>query len=114
MKTFNNLNFDTSLRVLYKVKEKKGHKTLNETYAYVGNKEDFDAMLDTALVSYNIANKTELTEDEFQEKLSESGIGLIKIVQIFGEVIDAIMFDGTTEEERKNILALVEKQNKNK
>ena len=112
MKTINNLNFDTSLRVLYKVKEKKGHKTLNETYAYVGNKQDFDAMLDTALISYNLANDTNLNDDEFQKILGEQHIGLIKIVQIFGEVIDAIMFDGTTDEERKNILALVEKQNK--
>ena len=114
MKTFNNLNFDTSLRVLYKVKEKKGHKTLNETYAYVGNKQDVDAMLDVALISYNIANKTELTEDQFHEVLAEKGIGFIKIIQVFGEVIDAILFDGTTEEERKNLIALVEKQNKQK
>lgn len=112
MKTINNLNFDTSIRVLFKVKEAKGHKTLNETYAYVGNKEDIDAMITVALISYNLANNTQLNEDQFQEILAKEGIGLIKMITIFGEVIEAIMFDGTTDEERKNIMALVEKQSK--
>lgn len=112
MKTFNTLNFDTSIRVLFKIKELKGHKTLNETYAYVGNKEDVDAMINVARISYNIANHTQLSEEQFQEVLAEKGIGLIKMIKIFGEVIEAIMFDGTTEEERKNIAALVENNKK--
>lgn len=112
MKTFNTLNFDTSIRVLFKVKELKGHKTLNETYAYVGNKEDVDAMINVAHISYNIANHTQLSEEQFQEVLAEKSIGLIKMIKIFGEVVEAIMFDGTTEEERKNIAALVENSKK--
>lgn len=108
MKEFNGLKFDTSIRVLYKVKELKGHKTLNETYAYVGNQEDVDAMLTVARVSYNIANNTNLTEDEFQVLLSDNKIGLIKSIQIFGEVVESLMFDGTSEEDRKKVMALAE------
>lgn len=107
MKTINNINFDTTIRVLFKIKEKKGHKTLQETYKYLGNPEmEIDNILDVILISYNIANKDKpLSEDELQELFASNNIGFGKISLIYKEVIEAIMFDGMTEEERKNLIA---------
>lgn len=112
MKTINNMKFDTSIRVLYTLKEKKGHKTLQETYAYVGDKENLDHMIDVTLTSYNLANGVELDDKKFQDVLAANDIGIIKMISIFGEIVEALLFDGTTDEERKNILTLVEKQPK--
>lgn len=112
MKTINNMKFDTSIRVLFTIKEKKGHKTLQETYAYVGDKENMDNMVDILLISYNLANDTNLTDKEFQKVLADNGVGIIKMISIFGEVVEDLMFDGTSEEERKKVMALAENQHK--
>ena len=107
MKTINNINFDTTIRVLFKIKEKKGHKTLQETYKYLSDPNmEIDNVLDVVLISYNIANKDKtLTEEELQDLFAEHKIGFAKISLIFKEIIEDVMFDGTTEEERKNLMA---------
>ena len=112
MKEINGMKFDTSIRVLFTVKEKKGHKTLQETYAYVGDKDNMDHMIDILLISYNLANDIELDEKGFQGILANNGIGIIKMITIFGQVVEDLMFDGTSEDERKNIMALAEKERK--
>lgn len=112
MKEINGLKFDVTLRVLYKVKEAQGHKTLNETYKYLGEiNENLDLVIDVMLISYNIANKTSLTEDEFHEILSEKHIGFLKLGVIYGELLDTLLMDGLTDEERKNIMTQAEKLN---
>ena len=51
MKTINNINFDTTIRVLFKIKEKKGHKTLQETYKYLNDPNmEIDNVLDIVLI----------------------------------------------------------------
>ncbi len=112
MKEINGLKFDVTLRVLYKIKEAKGHKTLNETYKYVGDQENLDAIIDVMLVSYNIANKTDLNEDQFQELLAEKHIGFLKLGVVYGELLETLLMDGLTEEERKNMMTQAEKMNK--
>lgn len=112
MKTINNMKFDTSIRVLFEIKEQKGHKTLQETYTYVGDKDNLDNMPEILLISYNLANDTVLTPKEFQKVLAENNVGIIKMISIFGEVVEDLMFDGTTEEERKKVMALAENQHK--
>jgi|LSQX01.1.fsa_nt_gb hypothetical protein len=110
MKTINNINFDTTIRVLFKIKEKKGHKTLQETYKYLSNPEiEIDNVLDVILISYNIANKDKpLSEEELQELFAENKIGFAKLSLIYKEIIEDVMFDGMTEEERKNLMTQAE------
>lgn len=110
MKTINNMNFDTTIRVLFKIKEKKGHKTLQETYKFLSDPNlEIDTILDIVLISYNIANKDKpLSENELQELFASNEIGFAKISLIFKEIIESILFDGTTEEERKNLTTQAE------
>ena len=112
MKTISNMKFDTSIRVLFEIKEKKGHRTLQETYNYLGQKDNMDQMMDVLLISYNLANDTTLDEKGLQKVFAENNVGIIKMISIFGEVVEQLMFDGTTEEERKKVMALAENQNK--
>lgn len=107
MKTINKINFDTTIRVLFKIKEKKGHKTLQETYKFLSDPNmEIDNILDVILISYNIANKDKpLSEEELQEMFAENKIGFAKISLIYKEIIEDVMFDGMTEEERKNLMA---------
>lgn len=107
MKTINNINFDTSIRVLFKIKEKQGHRTLQETYKYLGNPDmEIDSILDVVLASYNIANKERpLDEEGLQDLFAEHSIGFAKISFIYKDIIEAVMYDGMTDEERKNLEA---------
>ena len=114
MKTIANINFDDTIRVLYKIKEQKGHKTLQETYKYLGDPNlEIDGILSTISISYNLAHKdAPLDEEGLQELFAERQIGIAKIAFIYKELIESIMFDGTTEEERKNMMAQAEKMSK--
>lgn len=114
METINNIKFDTSIRVLFKIKEAKGHKTLQETYKFLGNPEiEIDTILDVIKISYGIANKDDNVDDEkMQEVLAINGVGFGKIAMIYQKIIEKIMFDGLTEEERKNMIAQAEKAQK--
>lgn len=105
MKTIMNINFDDTIRVLYKIKEKRGHKTLQETYKFLGDPNiEIDNILDVILISYNIAHKgNPLDEEGLQDLFAENKIGFAKISLIYKEIIEAIMFDGLSEDERKNL-----------
>lgn len=111
MKTIMNINFDDTIRVLYKIKEKKGHKTLQETYKYLSDPNlEIDNILDVVLISYNIAHKdSPLSEEELQDLFAENKIGFAKISFIYKEIIESIMFDGLSDEERKNLETQAEK-----
>ena len=109
MKTISNMKFDTSIRVLFELKELKGHKTLQETYEFVGDQGN---MLDVLLMSYNLANNTTLGDKGLQEVFATNNVGIIKMISIYGEVVEDLMFDGTTPEERKKVMALAENQHK--
>lgn len=111
MKTIMNINFDTTIRVLFKIKERKGHKSLQETYRYLSNPEmEIDNILDVILISYNIANKDKpLSDEELQDLFAENKIGFAKISFIYKEIIESVMFDGLSEDERKNLETQAEK-----
>lgn len=111
MKEIQGLKFDVTLRVLYKVKELKGHKTINETYKYIGDKDNLDAIIDVMLASYNIANGANLSEDQFQEVLAKNHIGFLKLGVVYGELLETLLMDGLTDDERKNLLTQAEKVN---
>ena len=84
--------------MLYKIKEKKGHKTLQETYKYLSDPNlEIDNILDVTLISYNIANKDKtLTEEELQDLFAEHKIGFEKISLIFKEIIDFIKYNNSS------------------
>ena len=91
----NELNFATNLGVLYGIKEKHGYKTLQETYGLLEN------------ISYNRANNCNLDSNSFAILLDEKEIGFVILTGIFQRVIEAIMFNGMSEEEiaaQKNLV----------
>lgn len=101
MKEFKGIKFSTSLGILYDIKEKHNHTTLNETYKVL-EKSDADSMIEVLTCSYNDANKANLNEKEFLNLLSDKDIGFIKIIEIFQEVVEGIMFSGLSPEEIAN------------
>lgn len=109
MKEINGIKFSDSIGVLYELKEKKGCKTLQETYKCLDVKE-VDGMLEILNISYNKANKDNPKDFEgFIELLDEKHVtGLYAIGKIYSEIIEALMFSGLSPEEiqdRKNQLA---------
>lgn len=105
MKTIMNINFDDTIRVLYKIKEQMGHRTLQDTYKYLSDPEmEIDSVLNVVLISYNIAHKgNPLDEEGLQDLFAENKIGFAKISFIYKEILEAIMFDGLSDDERKNL-----------
>lgn len=102
----NGLNFATNLGVLYDIKEKHGYKTLQETYGLL-EKTDVDVLIEVLNISYNRANNCNLDSNSFAVLLDEKEIGFVKLTGIFQRVIEAIMFNGMSEEEiaaQKNLV----------
>lgn len=111
MVQLDNLNFSTSLGVLFELKNIKGHKTINETYKSLET-DDLDNILEIMSISYNKANKTVYTVEEFTELLDSKNFGFIKIAEGYAKIVEAIMFNGLSPEEiaeRKNALANLKK-----
>lgn len=113
MVQLDNLKFSTNFGVLYELKNIKGHKTLNETYKSLET-DDVENILCVMRISYNKANKVNLSEDEFVSFLDERNIGFMKLAEYYGKLVEGIMFNGLSEEEiasRKNAIAdLMKKQ----
>lgn len=99
MVTVNGLNYATSIGVLFALKEAHGYKTLQETYKLFNN-ADIDVVVEILNISYNKANDTKMSVDDFVNFLGAKGIGFIAITDIFQEVVEGIMFDGLTPEQK--------------
>ena len=111
MVQLDNLKFSTSFGVLYELKNVKGHQTINETYKALES-EDVDNILEVMRISYNKANKVNLSEDDFVELLDEHNLGFVKVAEGYAKLVEAIMFNGMTPEEveeRKNFLMNLKK-----
>lgn len=107
MVQLDNLKFSTSFGVLYELKTIKGHETVNETYKSLES-EDIDNIMDVMRISYNKANKVNLSNDEFVQLLDDNNIGFVKIAESYAKLVEGIMFNGLSEaeiNERKNTLA---------
>ena len=104
----NNVQFATSIGVLFGLKEKYGYTTLQETYKLLES-SNVDTMMVVLGVAYNRAHRgSELNDEQFIELLEEQKIGFIKISEIFQTVVEALMFNGMTDEEiaaKKKFLA---------
>ena len=107
------LRFDTSIGVLFALKEARGHTTLQETCAAIG-RSNIDNMLEVLCISHAKAEKQALTQDEFLEKLGAHGIGFLKVSSIFSEVTQKLLFDGMSTEEVENAKKLAMSQVQNK
>lgn len=110
----NGLKFETSIGVLFALKEKRGHRTLQETYSSVGN-TSMDNMLDVLCVCHSRAvQDSSCTMEDFVERLGKYGIGLIKVSSVFTQVLEKLLYDGMSEEEiaesKKQIAAQMEKK----
>lgn len=100
------LNFASSIGVLYALKERYNHKTLQETYKMLES-TDMDVLMEVLCVAYNKANGTELTVEKFADLLDSRGIGFVLVAEMYQQVIEEIMFSGLSAEEiaeRKNQL----------
>ena len=112
MKVINDIEFSDSLGVLYILKEKHNCQTMQETYSILEN-SDLDTVIEVLNVSYSKAHRDRpLTQDEFLDFLSDKGIGFLKVVDIYGVLVEALLFNGMSEQEiaeRKNALKNLQK-----
>ena len=107
MVQFSNLQFSTSLGVMYELKQKYNHSKLTETYKLLENAQDLDLVIEILNISYNKANNAKLNENEFTDLLDQNSIGFIKLTELFTKVVEGIMFNGMSPEEveqRKNLM----------
>ena len=108
----NEIEFCDTIKVLFKLKEKKGHRTLQDTLKYLDT-DDIEVMLDVLLVSYNAAHPNEqLNDDQLGDLLGEHNIGLGKLGFIYAEIVEKLTMSGMTEEETaslKNTIANLKK-----
>lgn len=100
MVEFDSLKFDDTLNLLYGIKCARGHKTLNETYESL-QKTDIDSILDVLRISYNLANSTSFSTEEFVLEMSKKNIGFVKLTNIFSQLIQSLMFSGLSKEEEE-------------
>lgn len=95
----NDIEFNDSLKVLYRIKQKRNHKTLQETLKYLDT-QDIEVMLDVILESYNAAHPgAELDDDGLGDLLAEHGIGLAKIAMIYAQVVEKLTYSGMSDDE---------------
>ena len=98
MVEINGLKFETSIGVLFALKEVRGHKTLQETYKSLAT-TDIDSILDILRISCEKGEKQSFTLDEFIQRASECQIGYIKLTRIFAQVVEKLMYDGLSDSE---------------
>lgn len=94
----NDMEFATSIGVLFALKESYGYRTLQETYKVLET-ESMDTMFDILRISYNKQNKTNYSLDQFLEEMSARGVGFMVLTDIFQKVVEGVMFDGLTPEQ---------------
>ena len=94
-----NIHFATSIAVLFALKEARGHKTLQETYADIGRMTSFEDMLEFLRISYEKGENKKVDSEEFIELIAVSGIGFLKVTTIFNQVIEGILYGGMSQEE---------------
>lgn len=93
------VKFDDTIAVLFSIKEKKGHKTLDETYKYL-DEQQIDSILEVLVISYNLAHEGNEVDDKgFGKILGAAGIGFAKMATVYAQLIEKIMFDGMSDEE---------------
>ena len=103
----NEMKFATNLGVLFALKEEHKLKTLQETYQLL-EQTDIDLIFEVLCISYNKANKVNMSQDEFAEFLANNNIGFIKMTSFFKDIVEDLMFNGMSPEEveaQKNALA---------
>ena len=116
MLNINGINFADTIMVLYKLKEKRNHKTLQETYRYLES-EDIDTILDVLVTSYNVANNTQLDDIAFGEVLGSHNIGFVKLAFNYRQVIETMLYSGADDndkEQLKNLTMNLKKTTKKK
>lgn len=102
----NGLQFADTIKVLYTLKTTHNSATLQETYDLLA-RDDLDTVLSVVRASYNAANNVTLNEEDFNKILEERKIGILKIIDLYGKIVQALLTNGLTEEEfnqRKNML----------
>lgn len=112
MVSIKDVEFATSIGVLFKLKNMHNLKTLQETYKLLETGE-MDAMIEILRIAYNVQNKTNLDEDQFLEFVGEKNLGFMLLADIFQKVVECLMFDGLTPEqvaERKKFLGQAENE----
>lgn len=101
-----NLRFADTIAVLYNLKKQYGHQTLQESYDLLAQ-QDLDTIMSVLRSAYCVANKVDLSIDAFAQLISETGLGVLKVIDLYGRVVGAILSSGLTPEEyqqRKNVL----------
>ncbi len=111
MVEINNMQFASSIGVLYTLKEARGHKTLQETYSVFEN-ADIDTIVEILRVAYNRQNNSSLNEEQFFSMLEKNKVGFIQLAEIFQQVVEQIMYDGLTPEEVDSKKKFLESQRK--
>lgn len=94
----NGLKFETSIGVLFALKEMRGHKTLQETYASVSN-SGIDNVIEVMHVCYKKGMNSTCTFEEFIDIIAKHDLGFIKLTRLYTEVLERLMYDGLTKEE---------------
>lgn len=92
------MEFATSIGVLFKIKELNGCKTLQETYKVLET-TDIDKMLEILRISYNLQNRTVLDTDDFYALVGQKQVGFLLLADIFQQVTEGLLFDGLTPEQ---------------
>ena len=112
MIVFSNVTFSDTLEVLFTLRQRRGCKTIQETYSILQH-SDMDTILEVLLASYNAAHHgAEVTMETFVTILSDNKIGFVKLTDAYAKVVEALMFNGMTPEEieeRKNFLMSLQK-----
>ena len=97
----NGLKFATSIGVLFALKESRGHTTLQETYKSMST-SDFDNVLDVLRVCCEQGENKHFTLSEFLALLGKHEIGFVKTTHIFKDILERVMYDGLSSEERES------------
>ena len=104
----NGLKFATSIGVLYALKEKRGHATLQETYKSVA-RTDMDNIMEVMCVCLEKGENKHITQDQFVRIIEEVGFGFLRLTKVFAEIIERLLYDGMSPEEiaesKKQLLA---------
>lgn len=100
MITKNNLKFDTGIGFLYKLKSERKHTTVQETINALQD-SSVDNMIDVIRVSYCKGMNVEMSNDQFIQFISDNNFGIFFLTSIYTEIVEAVMFDGLSEQERK-------------
>ena len=95
----NGLRFSTSIGVMFALREREGHTTLQETYASLA-KTDMDSVVTITRICCEKGEDKKFESDEaFFETLAEHGVGLVKLSQTYSRLIEALMCSGMSPEE---------------